>query len=56
LLSLAPKGREQDVELVWRGGLWRGTAMASVYYRKDPGHYSTLPDDRGVALSWNRQF
>lgn len=56
LLSLAPKGREQDVELVWRGGLWSGTAMASVYYRKDPGHYSALPDDRGVALSWNRQF
>ena len=56
LLSLAPKGREQDVELVWRGGLWSGTAMASLYYRKDPGHYSSLPDDRGVAISWNRQF
>ena len=56
LLSLAPKGREQDVELVWRGGLWNGTAMASLYYRKDPGHYSTLPDDRGVAISWNRRF
>ena len=56
LLSLTPQGREQDVELVWRGGLLNGTAMASVYYRKDPGHYSTLPDDRGVAISWNRRF
>jgi len=56
LLSLAPKGREQDVELVWRGGLWNGTALASVYYRKDPGHYSNLPDDRGMAISWNRRF
>lgn len=56
LLPLVPKGREQDVELIWRGGLWNGTAMASLYYRKDPGHYASLPDDRGVALSWNRQF
>lgn len=56
LLSLTPKGREQDVELIWRGGLWGGSALASVYYRKDPGHYATLPDDRGVAVSWNRQF
>lgn len=56
LLSLAPKGREQDVELVWRGGLWNGTALASVYYRKDPGHYTNLPDDRGMAISWNRRF
>ncbi len=56
LLSLAPKGREQDIELVWRGGLWNGTAMASLYYRTDPGHYASLPDDRGLAISWNRQF
>jgi hypothetical protein len=56
LLSLAPKGREQDLELVWHGALWKGTAMASLYYRKDPSHYAALPDDRGVAISWNRQF
>lgn len=56
LLSLAPSGREQDIELVWRGGLWNGTAMASLYYRKDPGHYSSLPDDRGMAVSWNWRF
>ena len=56
LLSLAPKGREQDIELVWHGGLWNGTAMASLYYRKDPGHYANLPDDRGLAVSWNRRF
>ena len=56
LLSLAPKGREQDIELIWRGGLWSGTAMASLYYRKDPGHYSALRDDRGMAVSWNWRF
>lgn len=55
-LFLAPRGREQDIELIWRGWLWNGTAMASLYYRKDPGHYAALPDDRGVAVSWNRRF
>lgn len=56
LLTLAPKGRELDAELIWRGQLWHGTAMASLYYRRDPGHYAGLPDDRGLAVSWNRQF
>lgn len=55
-LSLTPQGRKQDIELVWRSWLWNGAAMASIYYRKDPGHYSTVPDDHGVAVSWNRRF
>lgn len=55
-LSLTPQGREQDIELVWRSWLWNGAAMASIYYRKDPGHYSAMPDDHGVAISWNRRF
>jgi subtilisin family serine protease len=56
LLSLAPRGRELDAELVWRGRLWNGSAMASLFYRKDPGHYANLPDDGGAAISWTRQF
>ncbi len=56
ILSLAPRGRELASELTWRGPLWNGAAMASVFYRKDPGHYANLPDDKGIALSWNRQF
>jgi hypothetical protein len=56
LLSLAPRGRETDIEMVWRGTLWNGTAMASLYYRKGSGHYSALADDRGIAISWNRRF
>ena len=55
-LSLSPHGRELDAELMWRGALWNGAASASLFWRKDPGHYATLPDDRGVAISWNRQF
>ncbi len=56
LLSLAPKGRELDAELAWRGRLLRGSATASLFWRKDPGHYASMPDDQGVAVSWTRQF
>jgi hypothetical protein len=56
LLSLTPQGREIDSELAWRGGLWGGDASASVFYRTDPGHVASLPDDKGVALKWAKRF
>ena len=55
-ISLAPSGREIDGELAWRGALWGGDASASLFYRTDPGHYAGLPDDKGVALRWQRDF
>lgn len=55
-VSLAPRGREITGELAWRTALWGGSALASVYYRRDPGNFATLPDDKGLALTWNRQF
>ena len=55
-LSLSPQGRELTGELAWRGWLWNGAASASLFYRKDPGHYASLPDDRGVAVSWSKGF
>ena len=55
-LSLAPSGREIDGELAWRGPLWGGAGSASLFYRTDPGHYASLPDDKGVALRWQRDF
>ena len=55
-LSLSPSGRELDSELMWRGSLWGGAARASVFYRKDPGHYARLHDDKGAAVSWTRKF
>jgi subtilisin family serine protease len=55
-LSLTPQGRELTGELAWRGWLWEGSASASLFYRKDPGHYASLPDDRGVAVSWSRKM
>jgi subtilisin family serine protease len=56
LLSLAPQGREIDSELAWHGNLWGGDASASVFYRTDPGHVASLPDDKGVAVKWARRF
>jgi hypothetical protein len=55
-VPLSPTGRELDAELVWRGYLWGGAASASLYYRKDPGHYAALPDDHGLAMTWVRRF
>ncbi|WP_328597968.1 S8 family peptidase [Croceibacterium soli] len=55
-MSLAPQGRELTGEIAWRGPLFTGDASASLFYRKDPGHYAALPDDKGVALSWSREF
>jgi subtilisin family serine protease len=56
MLNLAPQGREIDTELAWRSPLWTGAAMLSLFYRTDPGHYANLPDDRGVAFTWSKQF
>ena len=55
-LSLAPEGRELTGELAWRGWLWGGSTMASLFYRDQPGHYADAPADAGVALRWSRDF
>ncbi len=55
-LSLSPSGREITSELAWRGPLWNGSASASLFYRRQPGHYASLPDDQGVAVSWTQGF
>jgi hypothetical protein len=54
--SLTPRGRELIGEIAWRGDLWGGDAAASVFYRKDPGHVASLPDDKGVAVKWSTGF
>ena len=55
-LSLSPQGREVDSELAWRGLLCGGDAAASLFYRTDPGHFASLPDDKGVAVKWAKRF
>ncbi len=55
-LSLTPQGRELDAELAWSGRLLRGDAAASLFIRKDPGHYAGLPLDEGVVFRWSTGF
>jgi hypothetical protein len=55
-LSLTPHGRELMSEIAWRGPLFFGFGSASLFYRRDPGHYANLPDDKGVALKWDTRF
>jgi hypothetical protein len=55
-VSLVPRGREVMGELAWRGRLWGGSASASLFYRKDPGHYASAPDDKGAAITWSQNF
>jgi len=55
-LSLTPHGRELMSEIAWRGPLFFGFGSASMFYRKDPGHYANVPDDKGVALKWDTTF
>lgn len=55
-LNLSPSGREMLAELAWRGSMLDGNAAVSLFYRVNPGHYAALPDDKGAALRWSRQF
>jgi hypothetical protein len=55
-LALVPHGRELDAELIWRSPLLTGSAMVSLFYRRDPGHYAALRDDKGLAVSWGKSF
>jgi len=53
-ISLAPKGRERDVEAYWSMPLAAGAVTANLFYRKDPDHIRALQDDAGAAIrvSW----
>jgi hypothetical protein len=55
-LALTPQGREIDGEFAWHGVLMGGDSSASLFYRTDPGHIASLPDDKGVAVKWSRRF
>jgi hypothetical protein len=55
-LNLAPKGREMTSELAWHAPMLGGAGGASVYYRHNPGNYSQIAADKGVAFSWNGRF
>lgn len=55
-LALRPQGRELTGELAWRGSLLGGSAVASLFYRRNPGHYAAAPADAGAGLAWSAEF
>ncbi|WP_157668183.1 S8 family peptidase [Croceicoccus marinus] len=55
-LSLSPTGREIATELSWEGPVWGGTAAASLFMRRDPGHVASASADMGAGLRWSRAF
>ena len=57
-LSLTPSGREVDAELSYGASLLNGNAWlgANLYYRRQPGHIASLPDDKGAAVRFSLGF
>jgi hypothetical protein len=55
-LNLVPTGREIDAELAWQGPFAGGSAGASLFWRRDPGHVGHAPNDKGMALRWGAAF
>jgi hypothetical protein len=57
-MSLRPSGREMDAELSYGRTLigdnaWLG---ANLFYRRQPGHIASLPDDKGAAIRFSLSF
>ncbi|MGN6376831.1 MAG: S8 family peptidase [Sphingomonas sp.] len=55
-LNLAPTGRELDVEARYAFPLAGGTMQTNLFWRRDPGNFANLPDDRGLALRYGVTF
>ena len=55
-INLAPTGREIDRELAWRGNLAGGSLLTGIYWRSNPGHYATMPDEVGIGGIWSTKF
>jgi hypothetical protein len=57
-MSLTPSGRELDAELSYGSSLLGGNAWlgGNLYYRRQPGHIASLPDDEGAAVRFSLAF
>jgi hypothetical protein len=57
-MSLSPSGRELDAELSYGASLLGGNAWlgGNLYYRRDPGHIASVPDDKGAAIRFSLGF
>ena len=55
-LNLAPTGRELDFEATYAWHAGPGALQSNLFYRRDPGNFSSLPDDYGMALRYGFEF
>lgn len=49
-LSLAPNGQEISSELAWTVPMYGGYFSSNLFWRQEPGHFKSAPDDIGVAF------
>ena len=54
--SLAPTGREIASEASWILPLSGGYFSSNIFWRQEPGHFKTAPDDVGVAFRLQFDF
>ena len=57
-MSMTPSGREIDGEVSYGSSLLDGSGWigGNIYFRRDPGHISTMPNDLGAALRFSLAF
>jgi hypothetical protein len=55
-LSLAPTGRELDLEMRYARPFAGGVIQTNLFWRREPGNWAALPADRGAALRWSKGF
>ena len=57
-MSLTPSGRELDAELSYGSSLLDGRAWfgGNLFYRRQPGHIASAPDDKGAAIRFSLGF
>ncbi len=54
--SLAPTGREISSELAWVMPLDGGYFSSNIFWRQEPGHFESAPEDVGVAFRLQFDF
>lgn len=55
-LNLSPTGRAIDWEMRYARPIGAGWMSTHLFYRRDPGNFADLPDDRGAAVRFSTNF
>ena len=56
LISLAPSGRQRDLEAVYARAAGPGYLTVNSYWRQQPGNFANAPDDIGGAVRYSFGF